>query len=422
MYARQDNVTSAIIATQQAAHGVSAGVKIESLAEGQVAFVDAGMRAFVPGVNLANLVAGETYYIIQGMGVGNPVLKSLPIVGGEVTIRKAKYQAPQDQISYVGFNGTAGSLDADDDNTAYLITITPENNDELDRSYPLKMYGSYKTGTGATNSDSAAGLVKSLIKQYNNGTNPVPLIKFERINAGALADAISTFTVDVVKGSKNITFSGDATAIVTDGSILRFGGTGAGTDPVYIVESNDGGAGAARVYTLDVPYQGDTATIVAGEVETVTEGAWGIKMTGLELPYDVDAWRYYHRNKFHVGIGEEFNSTLVSTPQVAREGVGAVPQAKQAEYETWGFSGQGATNTTPIAPRKSITIPSDERFAVISYIQSRDRSGIVHSQKLNQTVTCFLALVNADDTDANATDTLSANSESITGNDTALDV
>lgn len=422
MYARQNNVTNAIIATQQAAHGVSAGVKIESLPEGQVAFVDAGMRAFVPGVNLANLVAGETYYIIQGMGVGEPVLKSLPIVGGEVTIRKAKYQAPQDQISYVGWNGTAGALDGDDDNTAYLITITPENNDELDRSYPLKMYGSYKTGVGATNATTAAGLVKSLIKQYSNELQPVDLIKFSRVNATAGTAATGTGTLTFTKGSKTVSAATDIDAVAAVGDYIRLG-TGV-TDPAYKIVSMDTTANTA---VLDVPVQEASGTLADSAFEILVEAtadaaAWGIKMEGLELPYDVDAWRYYHRNKFHVGIGEEFNSTLVSTTQVAREGVGAIPQAKQAEYETWGFTGQGATNTTPIAPRKSITIPSDERFAVISYIQNRDRSGIVHSQKLSQVVTCFLALVNADDTDGNAQDTLSENSESITGNDTALDV
>lgn len=246
-----------------------------------------------------------------------------------------RYAAPVDQVDYIGYNGTSGSIDVIDNNV-YKVNIYLRGTTALDFSRMQVKHGVYKSDSAATQSEIAAGLTNSLITNFSREGSKlaenIDVIRFERINSGAVANALGTATVSVVNGSKAITFSEDMTALVTAGTILRIGGLGAGTTPCYIVASTDGGATTSRVYFLDIPWQGTTNTAVAANlVESVTEGNWGIKMTGSILPFQV--WnKPYDRSTWTFGL-QDFGSTTItnSTAMSLGSGYGKAVQ----ELEAW---------------------------------------------------------------------------------------
>tara|TARA_R110000868_G_scaffold363462_2_gene625745 strand:- start:1188 stop:2756 length:1569 start_codon:yes stop_codon:yes gene_type:complete len=520
MYTTQANVTTAIIAKPMAAHGLSVGTKVTTLPEGQVALVNSGMRVIA---NLAAVAASETFYIVQGMGVGTPALKSQPLVGGSYSLSGLVYSEPSQQITYVGYNGSSGAIDADDSATAYQITIKHQNNDENNRSFPIARYGMFKTGGTASNIVSTTGLIKNLIKQYLQ--EPQVMAKFERVVSGTVADTSGTGTLmKFTKGSKVVTFhtADDAdlpasTGTVTDGDVISvpssevksytftaltttdtdvyIGDTlydvagaasaaleataiaaavNAGTQawatvataavtitprpgikfsaPVVVTDAGGtpalaavienavgdrqssayivyGTTSAAASFVLDVTYQGETTYVVGGIYTKGTNsnggvigtpGNWGIRLVGVAQPFDVMKWRNYSTNRFTVAIGTEFNATPITTGSHASEGIGAIPQARQMEFETWGFQGQGLGGTPPEI-RNSISLESDTRFSVLNFRQENEVGSNVQSSKLGTNVIVYLGIVNPDDSGVGTVSDVSANGESIVGSVTTYD-
>lgn len=521
MYSTQANVTYSAIALPMAAHGLSSGTKVTTLPEGQVALVDAGMRIIA---NLAALTSGQKFHIVQGMGVGNPVLKLPALTSGSYTLSGLTYSAPSEQITYVGYNGSSGAIDGDETSTAYEIAVRFKNNDEANRSQQNYLYGSFKTGATASHKATTTGLTKSLIKQFNE--TPTNMIKVERVVSGTVADWTGTGTiVKFTKGSKIVRFyvAGDgvmtaSTGTVADAAVISVpseqsksftftalttvdhdiyigetlydvAGAGsaaaeataiaaainAGTQayatvstaavtvtprpgvvfpaPVVITDAGgtpaaaavienavgdrqpsmyvvDGSVSDAASFVLDVAYQGETCYVVGGTYTQGTNsnggviaspGNYGIRLVGLPNPYDVMKWRNYHKNRFVVALSDEFNETPKTTNTHASEGIGAIEEVKQAEFETWGNEGQGLAGTPPEI-RNSITIPTDTRFSVIDFRQENEVSSNVSSSKLGMNVRVYLGIVNADDSGIGTYQDVSANGESILGSVSTYDV
>lgn len=237
------------------------------------------------------------------------------------------------QLDYVGYNGVSGALDTIASNiyTIRLNILDKTTAGFMQQKIKEGFYKSNAVAASYTQSAVALGLVKSL--QANYSREPEQDIVFERINSGAQANALATATVSVTKGSKFIVASEDLTALVTAGTILRFGTSGAGVAPVYIVVGHDGGAAAARVYELDVPWQGDTAAaFAAATFESVTEGDWGVKIQGVNREFKAG---YFWSNPIfwetQIDFGEAQTSVITST--AAYPGVGTGDYLANLEKE-----------------------------------------------------------------------------------------
>jgi len=272
---------------------------------GQFAFLNTGKS------ETGAAASGSDYYFAF-MNTNSVLQKSAAFDGGTIANAVSKdYAALTEQVTYVGYNGTSGSLDAANA-TYYSLGIVLNHTFGLLNNSPLIKTIPFKS-TAATQSNIAAGIVNAGVKAFDRQANRD--VKFERINSGAVSDALGTATLSVVNQGTDIVFSEDMTALVTAGTIIRIGGLGAGTTPCYIVSSVDAGVGAARVYTLDQKFQGSTDTAVAANlVESVTEGDWGIKMTGVSItdakfnpitdtPYVVD---------FEVELNDNFSTAEVT--------------------------------------------------------------------------------------------------------------
>lgn len=281
------------------------------------------------------------------------------------SINTTSYAAPTNQVDYVGYNGVSGSFDVINNNIySVKLIILP---DDIAGFMQQKIKeGFYETDSTATQREIATGLTKSLISNFSREPEKtkygVDRIKFERINSGALADAIATATLTVSKGSKAVVFSADATAIVTVGSLLRIGGTGAGTAPVYVVTAVTG-TGATAVYTLDIPYQGESEVVAHGNVETVTEGNWGIKISSSTYSYDEPKFRY--SQPIWKTWTQDVGSTIVTESTRAYKGSGDWRQVDAMEALFLGNEGNYYRAQIPQPTFRKETDPT-KTYAIIT--------------------------------------------------------
>jgi len=134
--------------------------------------------------------------------------------------------AATEQISYLGYNGTSGSLDKVANKLVVLQfllqhTMATINNSPMIKTVP------YKT-VGATSAELALGLLQSASSVFNKRTTPDSLIKFERVAATTSVAAL-TGTAVIYKLTKGV--KGVSTYIKTaDGTVTLTASTASVTD------------------------------------------------------------------------------------------------------------------------------------------------------------------------------------------------
>lgn len=284
------NVTQLFVGANIAKTAVASQVidDVTDLANGEIAVVNP-----INNVHLttAGFPAGlDGFKLIQRSG--NCLIHSDIVKAG--TVRKYSITLPAtypatEQVDYIGYNGTAGSMADLIANNIYTVRLYIRPVTTAGFMQQKIKEGFWKSGAGApTQRLLAKSLVESLIKNYSR--EPVQDIRFERINAGAQANALGTATATVNYGSNAIVFNEDMTALVSAGTVLRLGtatfNIASGVAPCYVVTGHNGDAAAARIYYLDIPWQHNTAVLAAAQVESVTEGAWGIRVSGVPQAYD----------------------------------------------------------------------------------------------------------------------------------------
>jgi len=204
------------------------------------------------------------------MYVGTPTgpVRVLPMQKGNLSITSAKYQAPIKGVTFVGWNGTEGTLNLGtvlERDEAEIVSI-----EDLDQNR-TKNKVSFSSALKANND--AFTVLRKIMTAYDK---VAAIDSYKDIH---LLEVVSngTFTaltqnVNVVNGSPAITFAANVT--VATGANLRIGGIN------YKVIT---GVTAGTAVTLDSPYTGVTATVVAANVGTlasITE--YGLKITNKE--------------------------------------------------------------------------------------------------------------------------------------------
>lgn len=220
------------------------------------------------------------------------------------------------QLDYIGWNGVAGALDTLASNI-YTVRLNILDKNIAGFMQQKIKEGFYKSNANAasyTQSAIALGLQKSLVANYSRETEQD--LAFERVNGGATLATLGNLSV--TKGSKFFTDATDDTLTILVGSLVRT--TTALTSPTYVVVGHDSGVGVARVYELDIAYQGATATLT--DAETVTEAGWGVKIQGVNREFKAG---YYWSNvifwETQIDFGELAGTALV-TSTAAYPGVG----------------------------------------------------------------------------------------------------
>ena len=391
-----NNLTKVIVAKGAASHNLLDGDSVAGgLADGVVAVVKPDMTITNTTGELTNtyIANGGLFHIVQGTGVNSPLIVSPLLKNGAYTITRSKYAAATEQVTYVGFNGTTGAIDADTASTSYVVTLIMANPNEKDRSQPSRVYGQYTTpASGATNAISTVALVNNLTKNFS--TKADDLVKVEMIvsdaalNTDFSALANPTGAVTFTKGSTTATMTD--TASLSAGDWFRIGGVSeAVTDIAYQIKSVDG---TANLITLSTPYAGESATISDGLMHLVgaNPGDLGIKLSGVSRDFSVTSMRNYYKVRFVVTVGEAFLSTGVTTASKAFEGKGVPAQVAMDYYESMGFLGQMETIGVPPVPRASVPTALTGEYGIMSLAIENPVASIVSQSALKSNLIVYL--------------------------------
>lgn len=192
-----------------------------------------------------------------------------------LTKKTQVYSAPVEQVSYVGYNGTSGNLDANA-NTEYVLRVILDYTQRNANNTPV-----IKSLAAYTNAASAQELATSLFDVAALEFNPQRLagghILFNRLGNGTFA---ADFAADIatVAGSDVITKAAHGTTPAAGTAIrLQSGGATSTTSALYFVVSY-----TANTITVDraVNFSG---AAVRGALATAAPTSFGIKLTGQDL-------------------------------------------------------------------------------------------------------------------------------------------
>jgi len=248
------------------------------------------LSAFLNGTTFTNLNGGNeltlgTPFSLVGKSVDDtlhysPVLKPQNIRN----LSYRAYTAKAEQIDYVGWNGTAGTLEEVTYNNYMLKVLYRHDKAMWSEQKNIRVY-SYEVGATA----SSKLILKSLSAQINLDRDTK--LKAEIVcNEATETDTAAATTITATYLSDTLVASANTHGVVA-GDVIRVAATGT-ANPVYIVTAvND-------VYiSIHTPYQGVTAAALDSKVVTAITN-WGLKLTGLPItwkakgimPYIVAMW------------------------------------------------------------------------------------------------------------------------------------
>lgn len=410
MFKKANNVYSVIVNDVNVATTDLPGTNVAgtlvtdaNLPKGAVVLTDLGLR-LLDNTAYAALANGEGFLVVQGKGVGAPLMKSPRLTKGNTKITIAKHKAAVQQITAIGYNGTTGALPVAN-NTSFFIKIRKRDNDAANRSQPMSLFAQYKTDASGTQEELAFGLVINGAKNFAN--EPANgYLKFEALCGGTQADWGGSAThLSLTKGSKVAVFtdgSGVATAATapTVGGIIRILGV------AYKIT-----ASSTASITLNYAYQGDTGLVAGGTTAATqagivgTPGDFGIRITGVAAPFDVNRFRDYYANRFTATFSD--SGTLLSHLQGAYNGNGTYQQVAMDEYMNYGFEGQNGQLGVPSTPRdQEVKIPgiggntaATSRYSAVNIAWEEDVRGLVSMAGGQGSVLVYLNLNSAGELD-----------------------
>jgi len=109
-------LTSALPAT-------TAGVVVTdaNLESGAIVVTDLGLQR-LSAAEYTALANSDQFLVVQGKGVGKPLMKSPVLTKGKIKLTAARFKAAVQQVTTIGYNGTTGVLPTAN-NTSYFIKI-----------------------------------------------------------------------------------------------------------------------------------------------------------------------------------------------------------------------------------------------------------------------------------------------------------
>jgi hypothetical protein len=275
------------------------------------------------------LAATETQFVIaQARGAaGEPKLLVSGVID-KAKISKATrkvYTAATEQVDYIGYNGTSGSIEVNA-NELYYINLYLEEYLTSSHDGRYIKHGQFNSNSTSTEANIANGLRLSLVNNFSR--EPKQLIKFEVVSSAASsAVGAAADTVVGVKGSKYVTVTdvGGNTTVnaIAAGEYFRAGT--AVTSPVYLVTASTVTT-AGGILTLDAPLQADV-NLVGNTSEFITAaaaaaGTFGLKLTGVAQPWTLER-KFYQKVRWNANLSEDaFGATAITKSVGASEGSG----------------------------------------------------------------------------------------------------
>ena len=366
-----------------------------NLEKGAICMVDAGMRriaATTPTGGGYDKV--DRYRIVQGRGAGKQLMISPIITKATATLSTSKNVAASQQVSIVGYNGTTGSLPIAN-STDFFIKIRKNDNDAANRSQPMSLFaGPVKTDATATQSELANALVKNGIANFaDEPANHYLTFSALSDEAGA---AVTGTLVNLVftKGSREVVSNTNNVTItnIAVGDAVKV--AAATTSSIYFVTAKENGTATTPAkLTLSYAFQEESAAVAKATARRIAAAdlaasECGVRMTGVQADFDVDAMRDYYVNRFTVTFSD--TSTLVTTTG-ARTGSGVWQQVAMDEYMSYGFEGMDGMLGTPPRMRDK-TVIEGNTYGCLEISWTENIQGLVSLQGGKGSVLIYLDL------------------------------
>lgn len=333
------------------------------IASGEILILDATDAPLTAGTTIAG---SKSIRIVQGDGATNPLVFSPRISGLNVTAFSGlQYVAPQEEIQYIGYNGSSGAIDVLNNNR-YVVRIYFKHDISLWSEHAKILHQEYESDATATQLEIAQGFAQKYAQVFPLANTD---IKVERVTDGTFTVPSAAQTLTVAQGSATVTASAAIPAWVA-GDIIRIGGPSS-TDPVYVIASVSG-----TTIVLDSPYQGASGTVAnanCGEMSAVT--AWGLKITGKAFPFSqTTVARFpYQKVSFDVTV-QNFGATGITDAQQASLGNGTFEEVAEHEYFALGYDGWLSNrNAVPFQPQPRTNAVSGVLYNTIT-IKAYDAS------------------------------------------------
>lgn len=358
-----------------ASTGTAAGKHPENMNAEEIGIFTPGGSRYVESSAGANEVvaAAGSEFVVGFKGIDGTVLRSDKIKLADVKrVTRKVGSAAAEQVDYVGYNGTTGSIEALNDNFYRVRINLQEGFTDNSHGTEYLKHAIYESDASATQAEIAIGLAGSGVYNFlhepkNSSGNPY--VKFKAVTNVALASDFvfdATFEISGVKGSTMLV-SAAASPTYNTGTALAVGdflriGTAAGAtggavallSDVYRVKSLP----STTIIELDRPLQTATGqyTIANGAITVIPAATgvaanWGMIMTaqpqdfsanptqGVKLPYT--------KVKFKTTL-ENFGTTVQGTTTASNPGIGTYEQVAELEIFARGNNGEFYRTGSPV--------------------------------------------------------------------------
>jgi len=413
MLRTQENITNVIIA-KDISRAISAGTVASptSLADGEVVVTDMSLRVLTS----TQASTADKIFIVQGRGTSKPIKKYLVKKSDIIGYTGTRYTAAVEQVSYVGFNGTSGTIDVISDNS-YILRFDRKVNHFVRGNQHWYKYGLFVSDSSATVNEITDGLTLNFVANIFEDRKLEDFLKVERVCSDTTNDVAVSNNATVTKGSKYVTFAGNET--IAAGDYVRIGGTTA-TSPMYKVAT---GVTAGTQIVLDQPYEGTSATVLAANflvlsAANAAAASWGIKFTGMPYKFDVYRWGDYEKVRFKLGI-ENFGATTITYATGASEGVGVYEEVALNESMSWANDGQTMIIQVPPLTREADVV-SGEEYSPVSLVQNVEIHNLTSAGDLRSEILIYCAVNTVGSPHTFGTNIRNANPATTSGTNTSL--
>jgi hypothetical protein len=327
--------------------------------------------------------------IIKDRGANNPLQQVVLSLSELANTSAYAGSIATEQVSYIGNNGTAGTINGISaiTNNFFIVKLEHTPNSFIYGKRPASYkYGTYQSTGSDTQNTVCENLVKSLITNFRANRSTDWRVRSEVVCNAALNATPGIINITLTKYSRTAICSGGSMAALTPGVAIRICDAGVNTldtqTPVYVITAVSG-----TTITLNYAYQGPSGVTLNADCDIVTNygtSGCGIKITGLKQKYDVNRWRQYDKVRFGVYL-EGFTGTPVETTG-AFDGVAVYEQAANDEYISWGDEGQVFVDQVPPLFREQDAVVGQQYNPVVVSWLSRLNSLIGAGENKGQVI------------------------------------
>jgi hypothetical protein len=346
----------------------------ELLRDGAIGFYLESTNALIPAAG-TGLSTAKKFFIAQGTATGCIVT---PILDKRSTFKQVfneDYTAPVRQVSYVGYNGSSGSLTTPtivENDEAYIKIIETTGGRQV---FPKQTYNAILAAS-ALDYDVAAGLAYE-INNVAFATSTTDFVVAEVMSDGTLGNLAlgAATTLVAVNGSRTLTLTGGAaTHDAAVGDYLKFHPSAQVTNvngALYKVT-----AITTTTITLDRAYEGASQTFTEAEGEgTRVKRVTAITEAGVRITSSQDG------KHFRLAVGGVIEDATISYTTPFNPGSGTFAQVAQLEKDFLGFSRGSWNRVGPYAAYGTPTLYADSTATYDMYnIQVtnmyKDKSGM----------------------------------------------